>query len=151
MNVIVSLDGALGDTRPLWDDWLAGAAGVVGVDPTDLPRDRGAAAAILDERGGNWRVLLERFAEDRAPVYLRPATDASAALRRLEAAGARIVVVTDAPRELAEIAAAHLGLMRRIESLECGANAGADAVTLLGEDARLVTTRAELVALAAGL
>ena len=26
--VIVDLDGALGDTRPLWDDWLADAARV---------------------------------------------------------------------------------------------------------------------------
>jgi phosphoglycolate phosphatase-like HAD superfamily hydrolase len=36
-------------------------------------------------------------------------------VRRLHAAGNRIVVVTDAPRELAEIALAHLGVARRVE------------------------------------
>ena len=35
----------------------------------------------------NWQVLLERFAEDRAPVYFRPNADVSAALRRLQAPG----------------------------------------------------------------
>ena len=76
----------LGDTRPLWRDWLADAARVLDVE--GLPEDRAAAAAELDARGaGNWRTLLERFAEDRAPVYLRPAAEVSAALRRLQAEG----------------------------------------------------------------
>ena len=71
--ILVDLDGALGDTRPLWGAWLAEAARVLGVDPTTLPADRGAAAEALDAAGaGNWRTLLERFAAGRAPVYLRP-------------------------------------------------------------------------------
>ena len=63
----IDLDGALGDTRPLWHDWLGSVEDVL--DVAGLPEDRGEAAAELDRRGaGNWRTLLERFAEDRAPV-----------------------------------------------------------------------------------
>ena len=60
--LLIDLDGALGDTRPLWRDWLADAARVLPLDPSALPADRGAAAAALDAAGaGNWRVLLERL------------------------------------------------------------------------------------------
>lgn len=148
MKAIVDLDAVLGDTGPLWRDWLAASAAVLAVDPTTLPDDRGAAAELLDATGGNWRVLLERFAEDRGPVYLRPAAEVSAALRRLAAAGARLVVVTDAPRELAEVAAAHLGLTRRVEALECGIGAHEAADQRLGAGAERVTSRAQLIALA---
>lgn len=145
--VVLDLDGTLGDTRPLWADWLRDAHGVLGVDPAGLPADRGRAAATLDARAGNWRVLLERYAADRAPVYLRPNADASAALRRLAAAGARIVVVTDAPDELARVALAQLGATRRVEALETGPGALERARARLGPDAHLVRTRDELVLL----
>lgn len=145
-GLIVDLDGALGDTRPLWDDWLAGAERVLGVPPGALPADRGAAAALLDAQGaGNWRMLLERFAEDRAPVYLRPSAEASAALRRLAAAGARIVLVTDAPEELARIAVAQLGATRRAEAVESGSGALDRAWERFGGNASIVRTRDELV------
>lgn len=147
-TLLVDLDGALGDTRPLWDDWLAGAARVVGVDPSALPADRGAAAVALDASGGNWRVLLERFAEDRAPVYLRPSAEASAALRRLQAHGTRIGVFTDAPLELASVALAQLGATRRVDALEVGTEALERLRATLGSDAALVVTRSELVAAA---
>jgi phosphoglycolate phosphatase-like HAD superfamily hydrolase len=129
------LDGVLADTRPLWRDWLVDAARRARVDLDDVPEDRAAAVRILDERLGDWRPLLERFAADRAPLHFRPRPDVGAAVRRLHAAGHRIVVVTDAPRELAEIALAHLGVARRVE---------------LGErpsDAVVVHSRAELLAL----
>jgi hypothetical protein len=92
--VAVDLD-ALGDTRPLWRDFLADAArryaSISPLDPGVLPPDRADAAAELDrwaEAGvGDWRSALERFAEDRAPVYLRPSAEASAALRALAAGG----------------------------------------------------------------
>ena len=133
MTLAVELD-VLGDTRPLWRDWLADAARVLDVE--GLPDDRAAAAAELDARGaGNWRTLLERFAEDRAPVYLRPAADVSAALRRLQAEGTRIVVFTDAPAELAHVALAQLGATRRIERLEVGPPPA---------DATVIRSRAEL-------
>jgi phosphoglycolate phosphatase-like HAD superfamily hydrolase len=144
--LLVDLDRVLGDTRPLWRDWLAHAGRVLGVDPQELPEDRGAAAAALDGCGaGNWRVLLERFAEDRAPVYLRPAADASAALRRLAASDARVGVFTDAPDELARVALAHLGAERRVEALEAGTGALERLRARLGEDASLISTRDELV------
>ena len=93
--VAVDLD-ALGDTRPLWRDFLADCArrfaSIAPFDPDALPDDRGEAAAELDrwaEAGiGDWRAALERFAEDRAPVYLRPSAEASAALRALGRSGA---------------------------------------------------------------
>jgi phosphoglycolate phosphatase-like HAD superfamily hydrolase len=146
-GVVLDLDGALGDTRPLWDDWLRDAHGVLGLDPGGLPADRAEAAAVLDAVAGNWRALLERYAEDRAPVYLRPSADASAALRRLAASGTRVVVVTDAPEELARVALGQLGAARRIEALEIGGGAIERARDRLGPDARVVRTRAELVAL----
>ena len=136
--MLVDLDGALGDTRGLWADWLAESAKVLGVVPGTLDADRGAAAAALDAAGaGNWRTLLERFAEDRAPVYLRPSAEASAALRRLESAGTRIGVYTDAPEALARVALAQLGALRRIEALETGAGALDRLRTAFGDAAMM--------------
>ena len=141
MKVAIDLD-ALGDTRPLWRDWLADASRVL--DVAGLPEDRAAAAGELDARGaGNWRTLLERFAADRAPVYLRPAAEVSAALRELQAHGVAVSVFTDAPLELARVALAQLGATRRVETLE----AGAGAVERFGADVTVVRTRDQLVAL----
>ncbi len=107
MRIAIDLD-VLGDTRPLWHAWLEDVSRVL--DVSGLPEDRTAAAAELDARGaGNWRVLLERFADDRAPVYLRPAAEVSAALRGIQADGTEIVVFTDAPLELARVALRQLG------------------------------------------
>lgn len=125
MNVALDLDGVLGDTRPLWNAWLEDAArrfhSIAELDPRALPADRVAAARELDrwaEGGiGDWRASLARFAEDHAPVYLRPQARVNAALRRLEAAGARIDVFTDAPEELARVALSHLGAARRVHAL----------------------------------
>jgi phosphoglycolate phosphatase-like HAD superfamily hydrolase len=129
--VAIELDGVLGDTRPLWRDWLEDAArrfrSIASLDPEALPEDRGEAAVELDrwaEAGvGDWRAALARFAEDRAPVYLRPSAEVSAALRALEAAGCRLGVFTDAPEPLARVAVAQLGAERRIEALESGTGA----------------------------
>ncbi len=144
--LLVDLDGALGDTRPLWDSWLADTGRLLGIDPAALPRNRAAAAAALDEVGaGNWRVLLERYAADRAPVYLRPDARVSAALRGLAGAGVRLGVFTDAPEELARIAVAQLGASRRVEAVASGEGAVERLRGLLGSDAELVTTRAGLL------
>lgn len=145
----IDLDGALGDTRRLWRDWLSDAGRVLGVDPASLPDDRAAATASLDGAGaGNWRTLLERFAEERAAVYLRPSAEASTALRRLAAAGARLGVFTDAPVELARVALAQLGAARRVEALETGTGALDRLHERLGRTTAVVSTRAELVAAA---
>ena len=129
--VAIDLDGALGDTRPLWAAWLEDAArrfrSIAPLDVAALPADRAAAAEELDrwaEAGvGDWRAALARFAEDRAPVYLRPSAEVSAALRALAANGSRLGVFTDAPEPLARLALAQLGAERRIEALETGAGA----------------------------
>jgi phosphoglycolate phosphatase-like HAD superfamily hydrolase len=102
--------------------------------------------AGLEEELPNWRQLLERFAEERAPVYFRRDGDVSATLRRLRAGGTRIGVFTDVPLELARIALTHLGAERHVEVLETGAGAQERVSATLGEDARVVNTRAELLA-----
>ena len=137
----LDLDAVLSDTRPLWDAWLEDAARRTRV-PLDVPEDRAAAAPLLDEALGDWRPLLERFASDRAPVYFRPHAETSALLRRLAADGARLGVFTDAPRELAEVALAHVGAARRIEAL----GTLDEVLAALGADARVVRSREELAA-----
>jgi phosphoglycolate phosphatase-like HAD superfamily hydrolase len=142
----IDLDGALGDTHALWRDWLEDASRRLRLGELALPDDRAAAAEQLDERVGNWRVLLERFAEDRAPVYLRPDASVSAALRRLEGRGAALGVFTDAPAELARVALAQLGAARRVDALEAGADALQRLLGKVGADALVVRTREELIA-----
>jgi phosphoglycolate phosphatase-like HAD superfamily hydrolase len=150
--VAVDLDGVLGDTRPLWSAWLEEAARrfrtIAELDPSALPHDRGEAAAALDcwagSGIGDWRAALERFTEDRAPVYLRPSAEATGALRELAARGVVIGVYTDAPEPLARIALSHLGAARRIEALETGTGALNRLLARLGPETQLVRTRAEL-------
>jgi phosphoglycolate phosphatase-like HAD superfamily hydrolase len=145
--VAIDLDRALGDTRPLWDDWLEDVSRRARLD-IDLPHDRPLAAAALDAALPNWPDLLERFAEDRAPVYLRPDARASAALRRLHEEGARVGVFTDAPEPLARVAVAHLGAARRIDTLTFGAGALERLLTELGPGAQVVRSTRELAAAA---
>ncbi len=132
-SVAIELDGVLGDTRPLYDAWLEDVSRRAHVDPERL-----------DEELPNWRALLERFAEDHAPVYLRPSAPATAALRRLQGEGVRVGVFTDAPEELARIAASHLGATRRIEVLEAGPGALERVLLLLGPDTPVVRSLADL-------
>jgi phosphoglycolate phosphatase-like HAD superfamily hydrolase len=151
--VAIDLDGALGDTRPLWDDFLVDAArryaSIAPLDPSGLPEDRGAAAAELDrwaELGvGDWRGALERFAEDRAPVQFRPNADAAAALRALAASGRRLGIYTDAPAELAAVAVAHLGARRRVELVEAGQGARERLLAALGPTTEVAASRDDLV------
>lgn len=153
MKLALELDGVLGDTRPLWEAWLEDASrrlrSIAQLDPASLPADRGAAARELDrwaEHGiGDWRASLGRFAEDHAPVYLRPQAPVSAALRRLEAKGAQLGAFTDAPRELAEVALAQVGAARRIEALETGEGALERVLEQLGPGTRVVRTAPEFV------
>lgn len=142
LALALDLDGVLADTRPLWDAWLEDAARRARVE-LDVPEDREAAAAILDEVLGDWRPLLTRFAADRAPLWIRPRPDTNAALRRFVAAGARIGVFSDAPRELAEIALAHAGTARQVEAV----GTLAEMQAALGAEAIVVRSREELAGL----
>jgi phosphoglycolate phosphatase-like HAD superfamily hydrolase len=134
--IALDLD-VLADTRPLWRDWLEDVARRTHIE-LDVPEDRAKAAAVLDERLGDWRPLLQRFADDRAPIHFRPHAETSAQLRRLQAAGVRIGVFTDTPRELADVALAHVGAARRVEAVgtldEVMAALGAAAVIVRSRD-----------------
>jgi phosphoglycolate phosphatase-like HAD superfamily hydrolase len=133
----VAIDlAALGDVEPLWRDWLDDAARRFRVD-----------VSSLDEELPNWRQLLERFAEERAPVYFRRDAEVTGALRRLHAAGVRIGVFADAPAELARIALSHLGADGRVDIVETGQCARERLLAELGDGAVVVRTRDELVGL----
>jgi phosphoglycolate phosphatase-like HAD superfamily hydrolase len=127
---------ALGDVDPLWRDWLDDAARRFRVD-----------VSSLDEQLPNWRRLLERFSEERAPVYFRRDADVTAALRALQAAGVRVGVFSSAPEQLTRIALSHLGADRRVDAVESGEGARERLLERLGDGATVVSTRAELVAL----
>jgi phosphoglycolate phosphatase-like HAD superfamily hydrolase len=139
----LDLDAVLADTRQLWSDWLEDAARRTRV-VLDLPEDRVRAAELLDEQLGDWRPLLDRFASDRGPVYFRPHGGTGALLRRLQASGVRIGVFTDAPRELADVALAHVGAARRVVAV----GTLDEVLHELGEGTVVVRSRAELEAAA---
>jgi phosphoglycolate phosphatase-like HAD superfamily hydrolase len=137
--VALDLDAVLADTRPLWHDWLEDASRRARVE-LDVPDDRAAAAEALDHSLGEWRPLLERFAADRGPLHFRPRAETSASLRRLDGAGVRIGVFTDAPRELADVALAHVGAARRVAVV----GTLDEVLAELGPGAVVVHSRAEL-------
>lgn len=143
--VAVDLD-ALCDSRALWRGWLESAVRVLPLEPGSLPDDRAAAAEQLDAAGaGNWRTLLERYAEDHAPVFVRPDAGVSAALRRLAAADVAVGVFTDAPEELAHVLLAHVGAARRLAALAAGAGARDRVLEQLGAGARVAASREDLL------
>ncbi len=136
MNAVAVDLAALGDVEPLWQAWLEDAARRFRVD-----------ASALEHELPNWRPLLERFAEERAPVYFRRDAEVTDALRRLHAAGARIGVFTEVPEELARVALSHLGADGRVDVVEAGDDAQQRLVARLGDGARVVHTRVELIGL----
>lgn len=154
--IALDLDRALGDTHPLWRAFLEDAARrfatISVLDPDALSADRGEAAAELDRWAaagvGDWRKALERFAEDHAPIYLRPDPGANAAVRSLASAGYRIGVFTDAPEPLARIALAQLGVARSVDALEAG-NASLERLhARYGEAVQVLRSPEEVIALA---
>ena len=143
----LELDTVLGDTRPLWRAWLADVSRRARVE-REIPDDPVAAVPELDRALGNWHPLLERFAADHARVYLRPHAPTNAAIRRLSGKGIRLGVFTDAPAPLASVVLAHLGASRWVEAVEAGARSLERLLSLLGPDAAVVRSRAELADLA---
>jgi phosphoglycolate phosphatase-like HAD superfamily hydrolase len=150
--VALDLDGVFGDTRALWDGWLADAArryaSIAALDPASLPHDRGRAAEELDRWAaqgiGDWGHALARYAEEHAPLHLRPDPEVGAALRKLKKAEATVGVFTDAPEPLARVALAHLGALRRVDRLESGAGALGRLLAGLGADTQVLRHRDQL-------
>jgi phosphoglycolate phosphatase-like HAD superfamily hydrolase len=157
--VAIELDGVLGDTRPLWAGWLQQAArrfrAIASLDPASLSEDRGRAARELDrwaEQGiGDWGQALARYAEEHAPLHLRPDPAVGAALRSLRQEGVVVGVFTDAPEPLARVALSQLGALRRIDRLETGEGALERLLAHLGHDARVVSDAAQLADVAGQL
>jgi phosphoglycolate phosphatase-like HAD superfamily hydrolase len=157
VKLALDFDAVLADTRPLWREWLDDAArrfrSIAELNPGSLPEDRAVAAVLLDrwaEAGvGDWRGALERFAEDRAPLFFRPAPATNSALRRLRAEGAALGAFSDAPEPLVRVALAHIGLSRELTVVATGADAERRALEELGADARVVHSRDELIGLGA--
>ena len=136
MNAVaIDLD-ALGDTRKLLEDWHADAEHRFRVD-----------ISALDEQLPNWERLLERFAEERAPVYLRRDAETTTVLRQLHADGIRIGVFTHAPAPVARVALAQLGVARRLEAIEAGADALERLLARFGDGTKIVRTREQLLGL----
>jgi phosphoglycolate phosphatase-like HAD superfamily hydrolase len=131
----IDLD-ALGDTRQLWEAWRDDAARRFRIDRVSLEAEL-----------QNWEHLLERFAEERAPVYFRPDAAVNSVLRTLHRDGVTVGVFTEAPETLARLALAHLGAARRVSEVESGPGALERLRARLGDDARVVRTREELVSL----
>lgn len=129
----LDLDAVLGDTRPLLEAWRDEAS-----------RKFRAKRENLEAELGNWEHLLERFAEEHAPVYLRPHGETNAAVRRLRGAGVRLGAFTAAPEPLARVAAAHLGVERSLDALEAGEGALERLLQRLGPGATVIRTRADL-------
>ena len=112
-------------------------------EPTAGSDEAGRRIRALFEAGRLTEADLERFAADRAPIHFRPRADVGAALRRLQRAGKRIGVFTDAPRELAELALAHVGAARRVDVVGTRAH----VLHELGPDAVVVESREQLATL----
>jgi phosphoglycolate phosphatase-like HAD superfamily hydrolase len=138
LAIAVDIDAVLADTRPVWDAWLEDASRRARVELA-VPADREEAAGVLDAELGDWRPLLDRFAADRAPLWFRPRAEINGVLRRLSATGARIGAFTDAPHELAELALAHTGTARYVETIgtlaDVRAELGADTVVISSREA----------------
>ena len=99
-SLLIDLDGALGDTRPLWDAWLADAQ-------RGFPWTRARFPPIARWRRMPWTTPGQELARPAralrgrpGSIYLRPDATTSAALRQLAGSGVRLGAFTDAPAEL---------------------------------------------------
>ena len=143
-TLLLDLDSVLGDTRPLWLAFIRDLGRRARVE-LDLPADRAAATPALDRAVGNWRALLQRFAEEHAAIHLRPDPGVNAALRDLRARGTRLAAFTDAPPELARVALGHLGASRLLDDVEAGDAALQRLLERVGHDGRVIRSREELL------
>ncbi|HET7171412.1 MAG TPA: hypothetical protein VFI18_07235 [Gaiellales bacterium] len=85
-----------------------------------LPADRAAAVAALDAWAAtdvDWRGELRRYYEEHIPVRVRPAATVNATLRRLHAAGVRLVWATPGPAEATDVLLHHLGIAKLIDEV----------------------------------
>ena len=134
----------LGDTRPLWRDWLADASRVLDVEGLPEDRARGGGRAGRARRGqlADAAGAVRRGSRARLPAAGRGGQRGAAPAA---SEGVGLAVFTDAPAELARVALAQLGAARRVDVVETGAG----ALERLGGDITVVRTprRADRAAL----
>jgi phosphoglycolate phosphatase-like HAD superfamily hydrolase len=116
-----------------------------------LPNDRTAAVAALDAWAGSdvdWRGEVRRYYEEHIPVHVRPAAAVNATLRRLHAAGVRLVWATPGPAETTDVLLHHLGVTRLVDEVLVAPSAaeaagpGAAAIESLDQLLELAETTA---------
>lgn len=101
---------------------------------TPLPADQSETIRALDAWAGSdvdWRGELRRYYEAHIPVHVRPAAAVNATLRRLHAAGVRLVWASPGPAEATEVLLHHLGVARLIDEVVIATSA-ADAASRPG-------------------
>jgi phosphoglycolate phosphatase-like HAD superfamily hydrolase len=99
-----------------------------------LPSDRSESIRALDAWAGSdvdWRGELRRYYEAHIPVHVRPAAAVNATLRRLHAAGVRLVWASPGPAEVTEVLLHHLGVARLVDEVVIATSA-ADAASRPG-------------------
>jgi phosphoglycolate phosphatase-like HAD superfamily hydrolase len=119
-----------------------------------LPDGRADAVATLDAWAGSdvdWRGELRRYYEAHIPVHVRPAAAVNATLRRLHAAGVRLVWASPGPDEATEVLLHHLGVARLVDEVVIATSA-ADAASRLGLAGAVLVENGvdDLLALAGG-
>ncbi len=135
MKAVIFSEDALAPTARLWTDTVAHLGRKLGrvtpLDPEQVPADRGAAIAWLDEWAGedarSWRVEAARYFEGHIPVYVRPDAELNAALRHLGSQGVLLAAWSPGPPEAALIVTHFLGLARRFDTQAVDADPGAPA------------------------
>ncbi len=103
------------------------------LDGGSLPEERAAVIAALDgwaDGAVDWRGELRRYYEEHIPVHVRPSATVNTTLRRLKAAGIRLVWWSPGPAEATDVLLHHLGLARMLDDVVVGGSATAAIVEL---------------------
>ena len=156
-TVALLWEPGLAPTDPLFDAAVAHVVRKLGrakpIAADSLPSERGALIRALDDWADgavDWRGELRRYCEAHIPVHVRPRAGVNATLRRLHAAGIRLVWAAQGPPESTRVLLHHLGVARLVEETAYGPTPEA-AVAALGAEAEgavIVRGLEDLLALA---
>ena len=148
----LDLDGVLGDTRPLWQDWLEDISrrlASIARSSRRLFHTTGAQPPPSSTAGRMQASATGVRRWNGSPPIARPSTSDRTQTRAPRCAGCtrqgvRLGVFTDAPEPLARVALAQLGAARRLEAVETGGDALERLLARLGVGTVVVRSREEL-------